>query len=144
MKNHALQQPEVSVKIFGIANCSRPDEWIAATGLRQIQPLPCDPSGEKTVAVQASGDSMSGDRIQDGDWVICRWFAGEMGQIDFSRFHGKIFLIATPNGPVLKRIIPGMGGAATLRSSNSKFPDIRISTDDFQILGVALRIEIEL
>lgn len=144
MKNHALQQPEVSVRIFGIANCSRADEWITASGYKTIRPLSCDPSGEKTVAVRASGDSMSGDRIQDGDWVICRWIAGEIGQVDFSRFKGKIFLISTPSGPVLKRIIPGMGGAATLRSSNPNFPDIRISTDDFQILGAALRIEIDL
>jgi SOS-response transcriptional repressor LexA len=87
---------------------------------------------------------MSGDRIQDGDWVICRWIAGEIGQIDFSRYQGKIFLIATANGPVLKRVIPGRRGTASLQSSNSAFPDIRIPTDDFQILGVALRIEIEL
>jgi SOS-response transcriptional repressor LexA len=144
MNHHALQQPDVCVRVFGVANCSRPDEWIAATGFKTIRPLSCDPSGQKTVAVQASGNSMSEDRIEDGDWVICLWFAGEIGKVDFSRFQGKIFLIATPNGPVLKRIVPGMGAAATLRSSNPNFPDIRISTDDFQILGVALRIEIEL
>jgi SOS-response transcriptional repressor LexA len=124
--------------IWGFASCGLPSEWMALKGFREIRPLKADLTGTRTTVVRVQGSSMEGDRIFEGDWAICyRIFERQ----EIEKFSGLPFLVTLPDGPAIKRVIVASHGSIHLKSSNPRFKDIRVATEDLQVFAVVMRVE---
>lgn len=140
MEINAKENKNVTIlaPIWGFATCGLPTEWIPLKGFREVRPLKADPTGTRTTVVRVHGSSMEGDRIFEGDWAICfRIFERQ----DVEKFSGLPFLITLPDGPAIKRVISAPYGSIHLKSSNPRFKDIRVATEDLQVFAVVMRVE---
>lgn len=79
---------------------------------------------------------MSGDSIHHGDYVIV--------YKRFSDISGKIVLVRTPFGLVLKRVVPVSEDAIRLVSSNPEVKDQVFCIEEIKIIGIAKRMERDL
>ncbi len=121
------------VYIVGTAFAGKPDEWIPVEGLKEIflQPKTSNPTAT-IVAVRVSGNSMSGDKIFDGDYLVV-----EMGTHPTPN---KLILVRTPHGLVVKRVVRGLDDTIILRSSNPRHKDRAWPNKEIQMVGTVVQI----
>lgn len=93
-------------------------------------------ANDKLVRVQVSGDSLIGDEIRDGDYIICRT------NFDFIELRaGQIVVALLPSGELtLKKFYLNLNGTVTLRAANPLYPDQTFGTDEIEIHAVALEL----
>lgn len=88
-------------------------------------------ASDRLVASQIVGDSLSGDRIFEGDWAILR-LNFETSEIS----NGDICAVLTPYGCLLKHVYLTLDDKVRLVSSNPEFNDILLDIDQVEIQGI--------
>src|SRR5262249_25676564 len=106
---------------------------------RYIRPISNGKSADKLYAAPVVGDSLSGDGIENGDWLIVR--------TNFEQHKirpGRLMVALTPYGLLAKHIYLGLNGQIRLVSSNPAFDDIVLDADEVHLQGVVIRRERDL
>lgn len=82
------------------------------------------------------GDALIDEGILDGDYVlVC---------VDFEKSEirpGKLVVVSTPYGMLVKHIYPTLTGKVRLVAANPDYEDLLLEAEDVQIQGLVVRIE---
>ncbi len=101
-----------------------------------LQELLGTPIAQNLHIINAVGDSME-PTIQSGDKLFVLPFADENHQIK----EGAIYIIATPQGTLVKRLYPNpFAHTITLRSDNPAIADITIQGDELDATHIVGRV----
>lgn len=124
------------IPIIGEAHAGRAFDFIPIRGWRTLyRPIKGVPYDAQLTAWLISGESMSGDRIHDGDYVIVH--------MTHDIPPNKILLLQTPDGMTVKRLEPDpeQENGVLLKSSNPTFEDIPWLAAEVTTIGVVKRVE---
>lgn len=109
------------------------------TEWRDTRPIPHSRQQDQFCASPVCGDSLNGDGIFDGDYVILR--------LTFERHEikqGQLVAVFTPYGLLLKHIYFTLNKKVRLVSANTEFEDILLDAEEVNVQGIVVRIERDL
>ncbi len=125
----------IQVTIYGQAFAGKGDlfDWEPLTTKRLIRPLKQDPNGTRTSGVRVFGDSMIGDGIFDGDYLI--YLHSTIASPN------SIVVLQSPYGILVKRFSPQSDGTIRLMSSNPDHKDQVWPATEIKLIGIVKRLE---
>jgi SOS-response transcriptional repressor LexA len=124
------------IPLLGSVGASRSHERFDMTGWRNISPIRNAAPSDKFIATPVEGDSLTGDRIFDGDFVIIR-LTFDLDEIT----PGKLVSVNTPSGTLIKHIYRRPDGQIRLVSSNDAYAPIVYDEELVTICGIVVRAE---
>jgi SOS-response transcriptional repressor LexA len=110
-------------------------EDLAVKQWREIRPLKNARAGDRYFCCHIVGDSLSGDGIFDGDYVVCRE-PFKLSEIT----HGSLAAVSTPVGLLVKHVFFGLK-EVHLANSNPDYEDLYFKPDEVEVRGIVVRIE---
>jgi SOS-response transcriptional repressor LexA len=126
----------VTVPVFGNAGAARNLECFDGKIWREIAPIKNARPYDRYIATQVDDDSLIGDQIFDGDFVIVRL------NFDLEEVTpGKLVSVDTPAGTYIKHIYQTWNDRVRLVSSNSLYPAVAYDLDLVEIRGIIVRVE---
>jgi SOS-response transcriptional repressor LexA len=125
-----------SIPLLGGVGASRSHDRFAVSKWRRISPVKSARPFDRYIATPVEGDSLTGDFIFDGDFVIIR-LTFELEEVT----PGRLVSVDTPGGVLVKHIYRTMSNQIRLVSSNERYPAIVYDSDIVQILGIIVRVE---
>jgi repressor LexA len=130
LKREVHEIAGAELPLLGFVAAGRPIEAVASQDAVEVPPSMIR-RGEN-FALRVKGDSMIGDGILDGDYVIvCRRPTAEMGQT----------VVALVDGEATVKHFHKTGAGVELRSANPAYPTILVGPEqDFRIEGVVVGV----
>lgn len=130
LETAAEESRGLELPLFGYVAAGSPIEAIEGNDTLEVPPTML--RGGESFALEVQGDSMIGDGILDGDYVIVR--SQKTAQTNQT-------VVATINGEATVKHYHPLKGAIELRSSNPVVPTIMVEDgDDFRIEGVVIGV----
>jgi SOS-response transcriptional repressor LexA len=105
------------------------------TGWIDIKPPKNARPSDRFCAAMVNGDSLEGEGIQDGDFVVIRttFEAHEIRP-------GKLVAVFTSYGLLIKHIYVGLNDKVRLVSANKAYEDIVLDAEDVKIQGIVVQL----
>jgi repressor LexA len=106
---------------------------LAEENVTETFPLPADLTGEgELFMLTVRGESMIGDGILDGDWVVCR------SQSEAAK--GDIIIAGIPGGEATVKRYERQGGEVILHPSNPAMGPMHFAADEVQLYGKVVSV----
>lgn len=129
----------VSIPIICFIGASSTLDHLPIKEWREIRPIARARPFDRFCGARINGDSLAGDRICDGDYVIVR-----ITFDDFEITPGRLCAVLTPFGLLVKHVYPTLDGRVRLVSSNVNYSDLIFDGHEVTIQGIVVRVEWDL
>jgi SOS-response transcriptional repressor LexA len=126
----------VRVAVVCLIGASKSIEHLPIREWRDIRPIKNARPFDRFCAALVSGNSLTGDGVFDGDYVIVR-LTFELEEIK----PGRLCAVLTPVGLLIKHIYLTLDNRIRLASANQTYEDLVFDIDDVEIQGVVVRVE---
>jgi repressor LexA len=133
-----IAQPFKPVRIptICLVGASRSLEHLPIQEWREIRPIKNARPFDRYCAARVSGNSLYDDGIYDGDYIIAR-LNFELAEVT----PGKIVVVLTPYGLLVKHIYLMLDSRVRLVSANPVYEDLVLDAADVEIQGIVVRVE---
>jgi SOS-response transcriptional repressor LexA len=129
----------VRIPVVCMVGAARSFEDSPIQGWREIRPIKNARPFDRFCAAPVAGNSLIDEGIIDGDYVIVR-----LNFEDYDITPGKLAVVNTPYGLLLKHVYQTLDRKVRLVSANPAYEDIVLDADDVTVQGVVVRIERDL
>ncbi len=123
------------IPLLSTIGAARSFDDLPISGWIDIQPPLNARPGDQFCAGIVNGESLSGDEIHDGHYVVFR--------LTFERDEvkpGMLCAVWTPYGFLLKHVYFTLDNRVRLVSSNPAFEDLVLESEDVRVQGIAIQV----